>query len=103
MQRAVHGGLRGPVQADGGPGAVGAVGQQRQVPRDQNLLAQLAVQGQLGVETVPLQVEDEDSERKRRVSWFCSAPSLGRVRQRYIPLDRTVTLAAAASAISRCG
>lgn len=38
------------------------MGQQRQVARDQNLLAQLAVEGQLGVETVPLQVEDENSK-----------------------------------------
>lgn len=68
-----HGGLGGPAQADGGACAVSAVGQHGEVPGDQNLLAQLAVQGQLSVEAVPLQVEDENPERRRSQSGgrFC--------------------------------
>ena len=55
----LQGGLGAPAQAEGGPGGLGAVGRQGQVARDHHLLPQLAVHGQLGVEAVALQVEDQ--------------------------------------------
>lgn len=57
----LRGGLGGPAEAGRGSGGLGAVGQQGQVSGDQNLLPQLAVQGQLSVKAVPFQVKDENS------------------------------------------
>lgn len=57
----LHGSLGAPAEADGGSCGLGAVGQQGQVPRDHDLLTQLAVQRELSVKAVPFQVQDENS------------------------------------------
>lgn len=64
MSWVLRGGLGGPAATDGGPGGLCAVGQQRQVAGDHHLLAQLAVERQLGVEAVALQVEDQHPEAR---------------------------------------
>lgn len=47
------------------PGDISAVGLESQVPGDDYLLAQFAVQGQLRVEAVSFQVEDQHPGRGR--------------------------------------
>lgn len=64
---ALQGGLGTPAEVDGGPRGFSAVGQQGQVAGNHHLLAQLAVQRQLGVKAVPFQMEDEDSARGKKM------------------------------------
>lgn len=52
----LQGGLGTPAEINGGSCGFSAVGQQSQVSRNHHLLAKLAVQRQLGVKAVPLQV-----------------------------------------------
>lgn len=55
----LRGSLRAPAQTNWRSGEIGTVGLESQVPGNEHLLAQLAVQGQLRVETISFQVQDQ--------------------------------------------
>lgn len=56
VQDVLHGGLGTPAETNRGSCEFSAVGQQGQVSGNHHLLAQLAVQRQLSIKTVPFQV-----------------------------------------------
>lgn len=75
MYKVLQGCLSVPAEAERRTRVLCAVGEESEVFRDQDLLAQLAVQRQLCVVTVPLQVKNQHPVEETRVRFKVLKPS----------------------------